>query len=81
LAEMGEVTCDEQRPIDPEIPPLRYSTKLPMDPAEVAAAKVLQQWLSGFPGVFLAVDGVAGNKTSDAFKLVSGRYLVGDPRA
>jgi hypothetical protein len=81
LAEMGKVTLDEERSIDPEMPPpVRYSKLLPEDPAEVAAAKVLQQWLSSFPNVFLAVDGIAGKKTSDAFKLVTGHYLAGDPR-
>lgn len=81
LAEMGEVKFDDQRPLDPEMPPpVRYSTKLPVDPAKVAAAKVLQQWPSSFPGVSLALDGIAGNKTSDAFKRVTGCYLVGDPR-
>jgi len=53
---------------------------MPTDPAEVAAAKALQQWLSNFSGVFLAVDGVAGKRTSNAFKAVTGHYLLGDPR-
>ena len=49
-------------------PAVRYATKLPTNPADVTAAKALQQWLSNFSGVFLAVDGIAGKKTSDAFK-------------
>ena len=82
LAEMGKVTFDDQPIAKPDMPPpVRYSKAMPTDPAEVTAAKVLQQWLSSFSGVFLAVDGVAGNKTSDAFKIVTGHYLVGDPRA
>jgi len=34
----------------------------------------------GFPVVFFAVDGIAGKKTSDAFKLLTSHYLLGDPR-
>lgn len=40
----------------------------------------LQQFLNGFPDVALTVDGYPGMKTSDAFKRVTGNYLVGDPR-
>jgi lysozyme family protein len=82
LAEMGKVKFDDQPLPKSNMPPaVSYSTKLPADPAQVAAAKELQQWLSNFSGVFLAVDGTAGKKTSDAFKVVTGHYLVGDPRA
>jgi len=82
FAEMGEVRFADQPPIKPDMPtPVRYSKARPIDPVEVAAAKTLQQWLSNFSGVFLAVDGIAGDRTSDAFKLVTGHYLVGDPRA
>lgn len=82
LAEMGKVTFDDQPLPKPNIPPaVTYSAKLPTDVAQVTAAKALQQWLSNFSGVFVAVDGIAGKRTSDAFKLVTGRYLVGDPRA
>jgi hypothetical protein len=41
----------------------------------------LQKFLNQFPGVRVLVDGVPGQKTSDAFKLVTGNYLQGDPRA
>ncbi len=40
-----------------------------------------QQFLNQFPGIRVLVDGVPGQKTSDAFKLVTGNYLSGDPRA
>jgi hypothetical protein len=40
----------------------------------------LQTLLNTFPGVFVKVDGVAGQKTSDAFKKVTGHFLFGDPR-
>ena len=43
----------------------------------------LQKLLNRFPGISARVtpDGVAGNKTSAAFKEVTGRFLGGDPRA
>lgn len=44
-------------------------------------ARRLQIALNGVPGIFLRVDGVAGSRTSDAFKKVTGHYLAGDPRA
>lgn len=43
-------------------------------------AKSLQQWLNGFPGVQIGVDGYPGKDTSDAFFKVFGYYLPGDPR-
>jgi lysozyme family protein len=44
-------------------------------------AKTLQRALNALPGIFLRVDGVAGIRTSDAFKKVTGHFLTGDPRA
>lgn len=44
-------------------------------------AEELQRALNKFPGVFVKVDGFPGERTSDAFKKVTGHYLVGDPRA
>jgi lysozyme family protein len=82
LAEMGEVTFDDQPPIRADMPPpVRYSKTKPTNPDDLSAAIAQQQWLSNYSGIFLSVDGVAGNRTSDAFKLVTGHYLVGDPRA
>jgi len=46
-----------------------------------ALAEELQRALNKFPGIFVKVDGVPGNKTSEAFKRVTGHFLVGDPRA
>jgi hypothetical protein len=40
----------------------------------------LQKTLNMFPGIFLKVDGIAGPRTSDALKNVTGHFLVGDPR-
>ena len=44
-------------------------------------AEQLQRFLNRFPGIFVKVDGVPGEKTSDAFKKVTGHFLIGDPRA
>ena len=49
--------------------------------SQSAAAMTLQRALNTFPGIFLRVDGVPGNATSDAFHTVTGHYLQGDPRA
>jgi lysozyme family protein len=46
----------------------------------VPKAKMLQQTLNRIPGIHLVEDGKAGNRTSDAFKLATGKYLNGDPR-
>jgi len=47
----------------------------------VAETESLQKWLNTLPGVFVQVDGKAGEKTSSAFRAATGHYLVGDPRA
>ena len=41
----------------------------------------LQAALNKLPGIFLKVDGLAGEKTSDAVKRLTGSFLEGDPRA
>lgn len=46
-----------------------------------AIAKELQNALNRIPGIFVKVDGTPGDKTSAAFKRVTGKYLIGDPRA
>jgi hypothetical protein len=86
ISKEQEEALKRPEPAKPKPPPtvippsVRYSIKVPTNPAEFAAAKALQKWLISFSGVSLAVDGVPGIRTSDAFKLVPGRYLVGDPR-
>ena len=65
----------------PEIPqPVRYALRKPREPAEYARAVALQKWLNTQPGIFLRVDGVCGEKTSRAWKTVTGAWLPGDPR-
>jgi len=59
----------------------RYTIRKPANPEEVNRAMALQNWLSTHAGIFLKPDGIAGKNTSDAYKLVTGHYLPGDPRA
>jgi lysozyme family protein len=44
------------------------------------SARELQIALNRVPGIFLKVDGIPGSRTSEAFKKVTGHFLVGDPR-
>lgn len=55
---------------------VRFSNTVRSDIAEE-----LQTALNQIPGVFVQVDGIPGNRTSAAFRRVTGRYLIGDPRA
>lgn len=57
-----------------------YSMSKPSDPTVLARAEALQRWLNTFPGIFVKVDGIAGTRTSDAYKRVTGAYLPGDAR-
>lgn len=57
-----------------------YSITKSTDPAVLARAEALQRWLNTFPGIFVKVDGIAGERTSDAYELVTGAYLPGDGR-
>lgn len=45
-----------------------------------AVAQQLQAALNKLPGIFLKVDGLAGKRTSDAVKALTGSFLAGDPR-
>jgi lysozyme family protein len=58
-----------------------HSNRKSRDPEIVARAEELQRWLNGFDGIFVKVDGVPGDRTSEAYKRVTGHYLPGDPRA
>jgi len=86
LAEMGELQFDAQgvpltaasgqpKPATDLAPLVRYSTTVKSE-----AAEQLQRALNKFPGVFVRVDGIPGQRTSDACKRVLGHYLTGDPR-
>jgi hypothetical protein len=39
-----------------------------------------QRLLNQMPGIYVREDGLAGRKTSDAYREVTGYYLNGDPR-
>lgn len=43
-------------------------------------AERFQQFANQVAGLKLEADGMAGRKTSDAFRLITGYYLAGDPR-
>jgi len=58
------------------LPLVTYSKRIR---SETAAE--LQRALNRFPGIFVKVDGVPGDLTSDAFRRLSGHYLQEDPRA
>lgn len=47
---------------------------------EARKAEHLQRWLNTFPGLFLRVDGIPGDRTSTAYRRVTGHYLPGDSR-
>ena len=42
--------------------------------------EALQRFLNTLPGIFVKVDGIAGPRTSEAFRKLAGRYLLADPR-
>ncbi|GHE20184.1 hypothetical protein [Halomonas urumqiensis] len=63
---------------EPLVP--RHSMRRASRQAEAERAEQLQRWLNTFPGIFLKVDGAPGDRTSDAYRRVTGHYLPGDPR-
>lgn len=83
LAERGDIEFADQPAPAPNAPPLvvPFSNQRPADPAAAARAEALQTWLNTFPGIFVKVDGAPGEKTSNAYRSVTGNYLPGDPRA
>lgn len=58
----------------------RHATRRASTAAEAQRAEDLQRWLNTFPGIFLRVDGIPGDRTSEAFRRVTGIYLPDDPR-
>ena len=79
MAEKGLAFFDkelETSPAEIPMPPLRHA------PREKSAHTTgLQKFLNTLPGIYLKVDGYAGDKTSDAFKKATGYYLYGDSRS
>lgn len=62
-----------------DLPEVPYALFASSDPKELEKAEDLQRLLNMFPGISLRVDGVAGPRTSAAYKTVTGKYLPGDP--
>jgi lysozyme family protein len=57
-----------------------YSVKKTPDTNLLMLIQETQRWLNTFPGIFIKDDGIPGEKTSEAYKKVTGNYLPGDPR-
>jgi lysozyme family protein len=68
------------RGIDEEPLVVKYAQRKSRDERIVASAENLQRWLNTFPGIFLKVDGIPGERTSTAYKKATGSYLPHDPR-
>jgi lysozyme family protein len=81
LAERQDIQFADEPDLDspPQVVP--YASKKPTDPSVIAAATRLQEWLASHPGITLKIDGWPGQRTSNAYKAVTGQYLPGDPRA
>lgn len=76
LAERGSIEFEREEAPDEtdDFAAIRFSS------SEEPHVRRLQEFLNGFPDIFLRVDGVPGLKTSEAFEKVTGHYLQGDPR-
>lgn len=83
MAENGQIDFPDQPVPEQLTRPLVFGWALhkSSDPYVVMHAENLQRWLNTFPGIFVKIDGVPGDRTSEAFKKVTGVYLPGDPRA
>lgn len=82
MAEVGQVGfIDQPVPKENSVPLIAsYSIKKPKDVSIVQRVEELQRWLNTFPGIFVKVDGVPGERTSEAYRRTTGFYLPGDPR-
>lgn len=70
---IGGVVASTTARIGASSPLIHFSSK------EIPHAAELQRFLNTLPDVHLKIDGKPGRRTSDAFKRVTGHYLVGDP--
>ena len=79
LSEKNEISFSGEPVINHENditkPLLRYSK------SKINYGAELQNFLNTFPGIYVKPDGCPGDKTSEAFKKVTGYYLAGDERA
>ena len=82
MAETGVISFPDQPNHGVDSKPLlaNYSLKKPEDRSIIMIVEDLQRWLNTFPGIFVKIDGVPGNLTSEAYKKVTGLFLPGDPR-
>jgi hypothetical protein len=82
MAENRQIEFPDQPAPAATTPPLivTYTMTKSPDPAVVAQAEAMQRWLNTFPGIFVKVDGIPGERTSNAYRMVTGTYLPGDPR-
>lgn len=82
MAEGSKIEFPDQPAPKLNTPPLvvNYSMLKPADPTVLQRINELQKWLNTFPGIFVKLDGVPGDRTSEAFRKVTGNYLPGDPR-
>jgi lysozyme family protein len=83
MAEIGLSEFPDQPSPLTNNPPLivDYAKEKSEDPLVVKLAENLQRWLNTFAGIFVKIDGWPGDRTSEAYKKVSGKYLPGDPKA
>ena len=81
LAEKGIIHFDDANHASDAETVEQLDATVVYDPVnETAAAAQLQAALNHIPGISLAVDGIAGQQTSDAVQRITGHYLKGDPR-
>jgi len=74
--------ADQPRPTAGDAPLLvTYSPRKSEDAAVVKRVEDLQRWLNTFPGIFVKIDGVPGDKTALAYSQVTGSHLPGAPQA
>ena len=80
LAERQDIQFPDDPALDGPAQIVHYAARRPSESSVVAAAIHLQQWLNTHPGITLKVDGWPGQRTSNAYRAVTGRWLPGDPR-
>jgi hypothetical protein len=83
MAENHQIEFTDQPKPDERAEPMivSYSMKKPRNPAMISRAEDLQRWINTFPGIFVKVDGIPGDRTSEAYRQITGSYLPGDPRS
>lgn len=88
MAEMGIVRFDGEGVPLPDFRDTKPPKLTELEPlvtfsetARSEEAEMLQRALNVFPGIFVKVDGIPNQPTSDAFYKVTGHLLKGDPRS